>query len=315
MALRYLFMGSPAIAATILETLCNDLYPPVAVVTQTAKAQGRGNKVIATEVDTFAKSRDLKVFTTDNINAPEMIDVLRTFQPDLILVAAFGQIFREEILKLPKKYCLNVHASLLPAYRGAAPFQWAIMNGETKTGITIQKMAKKLDAGDILLQKVTPIGPDETSSELLLRLAHLGGECLVEAVHLIESGKETFQAQDESKATFAPKIDKTHAVIDWKKGAASIHNQVRALQPWPSAETILGKDRLKVFKTSVVDLNANATPGQILTDSKTYLAVQCGDHRALSLTEIQLENRKRLEINQFLMAYRGSFPHTIMGAS
>ncbi len=315
MSLRYVFMGSPGLAATILETLCTELYPPVAVVTQTAKAQGRGHKVIPTEVERFARTQDLNLFSTDDINAPATVGALKPFDPDLILVAAFGQIFRAEVLALPKKYCLNVHASLLPSYRGAAPVQRAIWNGERQTGVTIQKMAKKLDAGDILIQKTIPILPEDTSHDLLIKLARLGAEALCESVRLIESGKETFTAQEEALASFAPKIEKSDSPLDWSKSAESLGNQIRALQPWPVAETQLGKDRLRVFKAKVEQRSPlpNAAPGSVFTDAKTYLSVQCGDGKVLSLTEIQLENRKRLEINQFLMAYRGSFPYSSMG--
>lgn len=313
--LKYLFMGSPPLAAEILEKLCVTLYPPVAVITQMAKAQGRGQKVIATAVEQFATAHHLTVIPTENVNTPEMIACLKAYEPDLILVAAFGQILKKEILSLPKLFCLNVHASLLPKYRGAAPFQRALWDGEKTTGITIQKMARKLDTGDILLQKTLAVLPEDTSQTLLNRLATLGGEALVEAVRQIEAGSYQFTPQNDADATYAAKILKEDAVIRWELPAQKIENQIRALQPWPVAETWLGKDRLKIFKALVVEGDISRSPGTITTDHRTFIRVQCGDNMALSLTEIQLENRKRLDIKNFLQAYRGSFPHTEMGLS
>jgi methionyl-tRNA formyltransferase len=313
MALKYLFMGSPQLAATILETLCDHLHPPEAVVTQVPKIAGRGQKISSTEVEFYAKSQELTVLTTADINAEPTVAALRVFEPDVILVAAFGQIFREPILQLPKICCLNVHASLLPAYRGAAPIQWALWNNEVRTGVTLQKMSRKLDAGDILMQKECAIESTDTTSDLLLRLAKLGGEAAVEALQKIESGDFSFTPQDHAKATLAPKIEKTHALLDWKAPALRCFNQIRALQPWPVAETRLGPDRLKVFKAQIVPGLTGGIPGAVKTDARSFLNVQCGDGLALSLTEIQLENRKRLGIREFLAAYRGSFPHQKLG--
>jgi len=313
MGLKYLFMGSPEIAASLLETLCTKAYPPVAVVTQVAKASGRGQKIHSTPVEAYARSQNLVVLETLDVNSPATLDALKTFSPDLILVVAFGQIFRQPILELPRIACLNVHASLLPAYRGAAPVQWSILNGDRVTGVTLQKMVKKLDAGDVLLQKSIPIESDDTTGSVLKKLATLGGEVCLEALTLLESGRFSFTPQDPEKVTFAPKIEKTDAVIDWSKPAETIRNQIRALQPWPVAETHLGKDRLKVFRASVETGGNGGKPGAIDSDGKTYLRVKCGDSKALSLTEIQLENRKRLEVAEFLRAYRGTFPYQRMG--
>jgi methionyl-tRNA formyltransferase len=310
--LKYLFMGSPPLAATILETLCAELHPPAAIVTQAAKAAGRGRQIHATAVEEYAHKRGLELIATPDINTPETVARLRAFQPDLILVAAFGQILKNDVLTMPKRYCLNVHASLLPKYRGAAPIQRAIWNGDKETGITIQKMAKKLDTGDILLQRALGIDPHETSGELMDRLAVLGGTCLVEAVRLIEANREKLTPQDESLATYAGKIDREDAAIDWSRPAPKILDQIRALQPWPVAETYLGKDRLKIFKASVAS-GASAPPGSIRSDGKTQIDVICGESTALSLTEIQLENRKKLDVRNFLMAFRGNFPFTKTG--
>jgi len=311
--LKYVFMGSPALAVTILQTVCEKYGPPQAVVTQAAKEGGRGQKLMPTPVATFAKEKNFPLLEADSINTPEAFSWLKSHSPDVLLVAAFGQILKQDVLSLPTLACLNVHASLLPKYRGAAPFQRAIWNGDKRTGITIQKMARKLDAGDILLQKEIEILPRETSGELLDRLAQLGADTSVEALKLLQSGKYQFVPQDETQVTVAPKIDKAEAALDWKQPAQRLFDQIRALQPWPVAETSLDGTALRVFKAEIATPTKGLAPGEILTDHKTFLQVGTGDKLSLSLTEIQLANKKRLAIRDFLSAYRGNFPHTRMG--
>jgi methionyl-tRNA formyltransferase len=301
-------MGSPPLAATILDALCTRLYPPELVVTQIAKAAGRGQKIVPTAVEEYAKRKGIEVISCENVNTPEIVDRLRAVEPELVLVAAFGQILRQDILTLPKRYCLNMHGSLLPKYRGAAPIQRAIWNGDPITGVTVQKMARKLDTGDIFLRLETPIGRDETSGELMARLAVLGGEAFVEAVRKIERGDTEFTPQVEAEASYAAKLTREEAVLDWAQPAERILNQLRALQPWPVAETTFAGGRLKVFRAELADGKDGAQPGDILTDGKTRLAVQCGDGRAVALTEIQPENRKRLNNKDFLNSFRGPFP-------
>jgi methionyl-tRNA formyltransferase len=311
--LKYIFMGTPPFAATILEKLCESLLPPVAVVTQVSKATGRGHKIQSSAVEAYAKSQELNVLETLDVNASHTLDVLKTFHPDLVLVAAFGQILKTEVLTLPKLYCLNVHGSLLPKYRGAAPVQRAIWDGEKITGVTIQKMAKKLDTGDILLQKQMNIDPHDTSETLMNRMAQLGGEAMLETFRLIEAGNSKFTPQDEKLATYAKKISKEDAKLDWNQPAQMLENQVRALQPWPIAETTLIGDadsptaRIKIFGAQVV---AEAgEPGSVSSDGKTRLLIHCGERTALSLTVIQPENRKRIDVKSFLNSFRGRFPY------
>ncbi|MFM8316705.1 MAG: methionyl-tRNA formyltransferase [Deltaproteobacteria bacterium] len=312
--LKIIYMGTPPFAATILEKLCDELYPPVAVVSQVAKATGRGHKVIPSAVEDLGRRLGLNVITSLNVNASPTLDVLRTFEPDIILVAAFGQILKEEILSLPKLGCFNVHGSLLPKYRGAAPVQRAIWDGETFTGITIQKVVRKLDAGDIVLKKEIAIEPEETAGQLMDRLAHLGGEALVESVRLIEAGKAHLTPQDESQVTYAKKIEKEDARVNFELPAHQVYNQIRALQPWPVAETKLGDTRVKIFGARVSPIKDAGKPGDIFTDHKSHLTIQCGQQTALALTEIQPENRKRLKIQEFLQAFRGNFPFNKIGS-
>lgn len=300
--LKYIFMGTPAFAAGILEKLCREWHAPELVITQEAKAQGRGQKIVETPVAQAAKKLSLNCIASPNVNTEEMMAKMNACQPEVILVVAFGQILRDPILKMPKVCCLNVHGSLLPKYRGAAPIQRAIWDGEKETGITIQKMAKKLDTGDILLKKTIPIAPDDTSQTLFEKLSVLGGEALLESVKLIESGKYTFVPQDEALATHAKKLEKEEANLDFSLSAQVIENHIRALQPWPVAEAQLFGNRVKVFKAAV-SKSTSKQSGEILTDSKTYLEVACGDGKTLSILEVQPENRKRMNIQDFLRGY------------
>lgn len=309
--LKTVFMGSPPLAVRLLETLYRDYGKPALVVSQAAKPAGRGRELVPTAVETWAREKRLEVLATDNANADDAFARIAAVKPDVLVVAAFGQILRDPLLTLPKRYCLNVHASILPKYRGAAPIQRALENGDTRTGVTIQRMAKKLDTGDILLVKETDILPFETSADLLEKLAKVGAEALLDALRKIERGEETFTPQDEAKATYAAKITKEEAEIDWTQPATRIRNKIRALQPWPIAESKLGGVRLKIFRAEEVS-SAGGAPGSLHSDGKSELIVTCGT-AALTLTEIQLENRKKLGIKEFLTAFRGQFPHNKMG--
>ncbi|NBX91701.1 MAG: methionyl-tRNA formyltransferase [Proteobacteria bacterium] len=302
--LKYIYMGTPAIAARILEKLCENEYPPALVVTQVAKPKGRGQKTMPSEVERYARTQDLSVIEAFDINSPGTADVLKTFHPDLILVVAFGQILKETVLTIPKSGCLNVHASLLPKYRGAAPVQRAIMAGERETGISIQKIVKKLDAGDILVQKKVAISPDETAGDLLNRLAEVGADALLEALKLVESRKAQFTPQVEEDASYAKKLEKSDANLDWSLPAWVLQNYVRGLQPWPVAQFPWNGEMIRIFKAKVVPGTPGSQVGVIRSDRKTFVEVQCGDGHALSLIEIQQEGRKRLKIEEFLMGYR-----------
>lgn len=311
--LRSVFMGSPDLAAVILDRLCADYGKPFLAVTQSAKARGRGQKVLPTPVQALAEAKGIACLATETANSPEIVDAIRKAAPDVVLVAAFGQILKAELLSIPKLGCLNVHASLLPEYRGASPVQQAIWDGKKITGVSIQRMVKKLDAGDVLLQKTLAIRDGETSGELMGRLAALGGEALVEAVRALESGKAIFKPQDETRVTYAGLIQKDQARIDWTQPALKIVNQIRALSPWPVAETKLAGERLKIHAARVADKAVAGPPGTLETDGRSEIRVACGSG-AVALTAVQAENRKRLEIREFLAAFRGNFPHRKLGA-
>ncbi len=306
--LRYVFLGTPDFASAVLETLCNRYGVPELVVTQPARERGRGRKVESTDVAQFAVAKGLPLIETDNANQAEVVEKIRATNPDLVLVAAFGQLLKEELLALPK-YCLNVHASLLPRYRGAAPIQRAIWNEDKITGISIQKMVKKLDAGDILVSRDCAIAPTDTSESLFKKLAQLGGETLIEGIKLIEGGRPEFRPQDESLVTYAKKITKEEAVIDWHQTATLIQHQVRALFPWPVAHTDVGRERLKILEARAAVRKAPGKPGDIQTDHRTFLSISCGDQTTLDLLRIQPENRKPMTISEYLSAFRGHYPY------
>lgn len=302
--LKYIFMGTPGIAAQILEKLCEKEYVPSLVITQLAKPKGRGYQVTPSEVERFARTQDLNVMETLDINAPAMVNVLKTFHPDLILVVAFGQILKEPILKLPRLGCFNLHASLLPKFRGAAPVQRAILEGEKETGVTLQRMVKKLDAGDVFLQKKCLIEPEETSGELLHKLGNMGGDLVLEAFSLWERGEGQLIPQDESLATYAKKLEKSESDLDLNQTAQKLHQAIRAFQPWPVAQISFFGEKLRIFRAEVVQGDPEKLVGFIDSDRKTYLRIQCGGSEALSLEEVQQEGRKRLEIRNFLQGFR-----------
>jgi methionyl-tRNA formyltransferase len=232
------------------------------------------------------------------VRTAELLDQLRAWNADLIVVAAYGRILPTTILELPPQGCINVHASLLPKYRGAAPMQWALLNGDGSTGVTIMQVAEKMDAGDILLARETAIGPDDTLESLHDRLAALGAAALTEAIDLLRRGELTGTPQDEAKVTFAPMIKKEDGCIDWTRPAIELERTVRAFQPWPSAYTDLGGKRLKISRAKVVaSAKAGKEPGTVVGVGDS-IRVACGDGD-LAITELQLEGRKRLSAAEF----------------
>ncbi|MEG1658531.1 MAG: methionyl-tRNA formyltransferase, partial [Oscillibacter sp.] len=230
------------------------------------------------------------------------LGIVETLRPELIVVAAYGKILPEEILNAPQYGSINVHSSLLPKYRGAAPINWAILDGETETGVSIMYMAKELDAGDIILQKVTPIDPEEDAPALTARLAALGAEALSEAVSALRAGSATRTQQDESRQTYAAMLSRELSPIDWTRSSLSIHNQVRGLLPWPCATAELDGKRFKIFKT-VPGQETNAVPGSVLSAGKAGIELACGDGRSLLIMELQAEGGKRLSADDYLRGH------------
>ena len=289
--MRIVFMGTPDIAATCLKQLIADDFNIVGVYTQPDRPKGRGMKMVYSPVKEVAMEHGFPVFQPENFREEETVAQLRDLQPDVIAVVAYGRILPQKVLDIPAKGCVNIHASILPRYRGSAPYQWAVLDGLKQTGVTAQHMVLKMDAGDIIDVAKTPIGENETAGELLDRLAVLGADLLSKTMRRFENGKVSGTAQDESKVSFAPMLDKTMCPIDWTKTAQQVHNHVRGLHPWPVATAELGGNKFKIHATVVVD--GHGEPGKILALTKTGLIVACGEG-AVEIRSLQAEGGKRM---------------------
>ncbi|MCS7338278.1 MAG: methionyl-tRNA formyltransferase [Verrucomicrobiae bacterium] len=305
--LRVVFMGTAELACPSLAALAaRPEYKLVAVVTQPDKPKGRGLEVQPSPVKRLARELELELLQPEKARDPAFIAALETLAPELIIVAAYGQILPEAILRIPRHGCLNVHASLLPKYRGAAPIQWAILNDETETGVTIMKIDAGLDTGDIVAQRATPIHPHDTAQTLHDRLARMGAELLVEVLPDYLAGKIQPRPQPKEGATYAPKIQKEHGKIDWTQPARKVWNQVRGLVPWPGAFTYLrtgaGHALLKIWRAEVVP-DASGAPGAVLNVSKSGIDVACG-RDALRILELQLQDRRKMTAQEFIAGHQ-----------
>lgn len=306
-------MGTPDFAAKTLEALAGSAHEIVLVVTQPDRVKGRGGKVQKSDVKLCAEKHGFEVFQPEKIKAPEAVAVLQRYKPELIVVAAFGQILSREILELPEYGCINVHASLLPHLRGASPIQTAIMQGDRVTGVTIQQMNEGIDTGDILGAVEIPIGDKDTGGSLFDKLADAGADLAVRTVDAIERGEVNPVKQDEDKATYARLLDKALGRIDWSRSAAEIERLVRALDPWPSAYTYLDGKMLKIWG-AVVDSSwekpgvrpektAGELPGTVVQVEGDHISVACGEG-ILKITELQAEGRKRMSTHDFLLGWK-----------
>ena len=311
--MKIVFMGTPDLAAEVLNTMMEKGCEVTLAVTQPDRPKGRGRGVIKTPVHECADRWGIPVFAPDKVKRPEAVERLRRESPDLIVVAAFGQILSKEILDLPPYGCVNVHASLLPKYRGAAPIQWAVINGEEKSGVTIMQMDEGLDTGDILLQEEIPLEPGETGESLYKKMAALGGELLVKALPMIEAGSLVPIKQDGAASTYASMLKKEMGNIDWTMSAVQIERLVRGLNSWPGAFTYLGGKMLKIWGAAVADAaaqglcgaggEAGRIAGTIAGTDKDAVYVTCGEG-VLALTEVQYEGKKRMSIRNFLLGAR-----------
>lgn len=289
--MRVVFMGTPDIAATCLKQILEDGFDVVGVYTQPDRPKGRGMKLVASPVKELALERGIPVFQPEHFKDAETAEQLRALKPDVCAVVAYGRILPQAILDIPAKGCVNIHASLLPQYRGSAPYQWAVLDGLAETGVSAQYMALKMDAGDVIDVAKTPIGPNETAGELLDRLAVLGAELLSKTLSRLATGNVAVTVQDESAVSYAPMLDKAMCPIDWSKTAQQVHNQVRGLHPWPVATAELADTKFKIHQTVVVD--GSGKPGEILELTKTGLVVACGEG-AVEIRSLQAEGGKRM---------------------
>ena len=296
--MKIVFMGTPDFAVPCLRTLAESGHEVAAVFTQPDKPKGRGYKMIPTPVKAAALDYGLPVYQPLSLrkgeDAEEAMRILREAAPELIVVTAYGQILPKEILELPKYGCINIHASLLPRYRGAAPINWVLLNGEKETGVTSMQMSEGLDTGDMLIKRATDIGENETFEELYARLSAMGGEVLAETVAAVEKGTLSPEKQDDSLSCYSPMIKKEMSALDFSKTAAEVHNTIRGVTGFAMLE---GK-RLKVFRSEIAEGTYNAENGAVV-DTKRF-AVKCGDGRAVIFREVQPEGKKRMHTEDFL---------------
>jgi len=300
--MRILFMGTPEFAVASLKRLVEDGHEICGVITQPDKPKNRGHKMQPTPVKEYALTQNLEVYQPLKARDGEAMGIVETLNPELIVVAAYGKILPEELLNYPKYGSINVHSSLLPAYRGAAPINWAILDGLTETGVTIMYMAKELDAGDIIHQKSTAIGNDEDALTLTARLAELGAEALSETVEALAAGTATRTPQEHEKHTYASMLSREMSPIDWSRSARAINCQVRGLIPWPCASTELAGTKFKIYKT-VIGGDTTKAAGTILSAGKKGIEVACGDGKSLLITELQAEGGKRMAASAYLLGH------------
>ena len=289
--MRVVFMGTPDIAATCLTKILEDGFDVVGVYCQPDRPKGRGMKLMAPPVKEVAMAHNIPVFQPESFRDDAVVAQLAALQPDVCAVVAYGRILPQRVLDVPSKGCVNIHASLLPQYRGSAPYQWAVLDGCRETGVTAQRMVLKMDAGDIIDVRKTPIGENETAGELLDRLAVLGAELLSSTLERLQRGEVDTTPQNEAEVTFAPMLDKSMCPIDWNRTAQQVHDQVRGLNPWPTATATIGGTFFKIHSTVVVD--GCGRPGQILGLTKTGLVVACGEG-AVEIRILQAEGGKRM---------------------
>jgi methionyl-tRNA formyltransferase len=301
--MKILFWGTPDFAVPSFEALLGEGHDVVGVVTQPDRPAGRGLELRGPPIKAVARDEMVPIYQPESARDPHFIGLLKELGPDISVVIAYGQILRKEVLDIPQHGSINAHASLLPELRGAAPINWALARGYDKTGVTIMRMVEKMDAGPIIHQVEEPIGADETFSDLWLRLSEISAEALVESLAMIESGAAAEREQDEARATYAPRITRDHARIDWTLGATTISNLIRAMDAVPGAWTTHRDAELKVFRPAVVAANSDAAPGSIVdasgVDPEAGIVVTCGDG-ALAIREVQPAGKRRMTASEWL---------------
>lgn len=300
--MRVIFLGTPSFAVPSLQALVAAGHQVLGVFTQPDRPKGRGNQLAESPVKAAARSLGLPIHQPERVRRPEAVEQLRSLAADLIVVVGYGQIIPQTIIDLPPYGILNVHASLLPKYRGAAPIQWAIANGEGQTGVTIMQIDAGLDTGDTLLKAAVEIGPDETAPKLSERLAILGADLLIQTIEQIEQGCARHEKQDDSQATLAPILKKEDGRIDWQRPAQGIYNRLRGFDPWPGAYTTFRRQSLTV--TQAAPKAHPALKEGFLQVEKRSLLVGCGSGTALELLELQPSGKKRMSAEAFLNGYK-----------
>lgn len=301
--MRIVFMGTPDFAVPSLRRLIQDGHEIAGVYTQPDKPKNRGMKLTPSPVKVVALEHNIPVYQPKTLKDEAVLTELQTMNPDLIAVAAYGKLLPPAVLELPRLGCINVHSSLLPKYRGAAPINWAVLNGETETGVTIMHMAEALDAGDIILQSATAIDLNESVEQLHDRLADMGAVLLSEAVTALAAGTAPRIPQDESQHTYAPMLSRALSPIDWTRPALEIHNQIRGLLPWPATATEVKGTKFKVFASLLTGETSDQPAGTPLGADKKGILMVCGDGNVLCITEVQAPGKKRMKAADYLRGH------------
>ena len=297
--MKIVFMGTPEFAVPCLQKIIDEGHEVLAVVTQPDKPTGRGKKLAMPPVKELALKYNIDVYQPVKAREDSFVEKLKEINPELIVVVAFGQILPKSILDIPKFGCVNVHASLLPKYRGAAPLNWVIINGEEKTGVTTMYMDVGLDTGDMILKSEIPLDDEITAGELHDKMMVQGAEVLKDTIDLISKGEAPREKQNDEETCYSPIMDKSLGNIDWSKSATDIHNLIRGVNPWPSAYTTYDKQTMKIWKTKVLDKLSEKTPGTILSVDKNGIEVSTGD-KVLQISEIQMSGKKRMIVSEYI---------------
>ena len=302
--MRIVFMGTPDFAAASLDALLKNGYNIAGVFTQPDKAKGRGMEISFSPVKELALENEIPVFQPAKMRDGAALSILQSLKPDLVVVVAYGRILPDDILSVPPLGTINVHGSLLPRYRGAAPIQWSVLNGDEKTGVTTMYLSSEMDAGDIIFSEETEIGEYETSGELYDRLKELGAELLIKTVRAIEAGCAPRTPQDETQATYVSMLDKSLSPLDFTKPARAVVKWVCGLQPWPVASAELGDVVLKIYSARLTHRHTGAVPGSIVSTGKDGIEIACGDGETVLLTEVQAPGKKRMPAEDYLRGHK-----------
>jgi methionyl-tRNA formyltransferase len=302
--LRIVYFGTPEFAVPTLERLIASRHQVIAVVSQPDRPKGRGQKLQPTPTRAAAERHHIPVLQPQRIRSGEFLASIASLRPDLGVVAAYGRILPDELLAIPRLGMINVHGSMLPAYRGAAPVHRAVIAGDAETGVTIMRVVRELDAGPMLAMRRRPIGPDETSADVERALAELGAPLLLDVVEDLAAGRATETAQDDALATYAPKIQRAEGAVDWSQPAAAIHNLVRGLQPWPLVSARMDGTRYLIHRTAVIDQPTAEPAGSIVAASGDRLDVAAGDGRVVRILQIQPEGKRIMTAREFLAGHK-----------
>ena len=301
--MRVVFMGTPDFAAESLKAVLDAGYEVVGVFTQPDKPRGRGMKLAECETKKLALERGLDIYQPASVRTPEALELMKSLAPDILCVVAYGKILPDELLAVPKYGAINVHGSLLPRYRGAAPIQWSVLNGDEYAGVTTMYLAHDMDAGDIIFREAVTVGEYETAGELFDRLAALGAKLLVRTLRAIEDGSAPREAQNSDEATYVGQLDKSICPIDWSKSPREVVKHICGLNPWPVATMELNGETLKVYMAKYTDTVTDKLPGSVVSAGKEGLEIACGSGSTVMITELQAPGKKRMSARDYLIGH------------